>query len=136
MEATLHKRSGGLHEGYGLVFGGEPLQGPESAQHYSYFLVRGDGSYLLKRREGAQTPVVRDWTAHPAVRRDEGATAFPHRLRVQVDTAGATFFVNGQQVTRVPAAELRLAGRAGVRVSHNLTLDVSGFSAAASAPSP
>src|SRR6266851_4294789 len=37
-------------EGYGLLFGGRDLAG--AAQRYTYFLVRGDGTFLVKRRNG------------------------------------------------------------------------------------
>jgi len=134
VRATLQKRAGRLHEGVGLVFGGSGLEGSEAGQVYSYFLVRGDGSFLVKRRQGAETPVVRDWTTHPAIRRDleEGQ---PNQLEVAVSPAEAVFRVNGAEVARVPAAELSIQGRAGVRVAHAVTLAVRGFSAAAAADS-
>lgn len=127
VEATLEKRSGRLYEGYGLVFGGDPLDAPESAQRYSYFLVRSDGAFLIKRREGEQVSVVRDWTAHPAIRRGGDTNTESNRLRVDVGEQAVTFRVNGVEVARVPAAELRTRGRAGVRVAHDIQLAVAGF---------
>lgn len=120
MTATLHKREGRLHEGYGLVFGGAGLDGPEAAQRYSYFLVRGDGSFLIKRRIGEQTRQVRAWTSSPAVRRDDGEAGEPNKLAVRVSSSEAVFFVNDSEVARVPAADVDLAGRAGIRVAHDV----------------
>ena len=127
LRATLEKRSGRLSEGVGLLFGGSGLEGPESGQVYSYFLVRGDGSFLVKRRQGAETPVVRDWTAHPAIRRDGEEGGRPNELEVRVGLSDVAFVVNGQEVARVPAADLSVRGRAGVRVSHDVQLAVSGW---------
>jgi hypothetical protein len=133
LRATLTKREGRLHEGVGLLFGGSGLEGPESGQVYSYFLVRGDGSYLVKRRQGAETPVVRDWTPHPAIRRDDEGRGRPNELEVRVGEAEVAFLVNGAEVARVPAGELSVRGRAGVRAAHDVTLSVGGFAAAAGA---
>lgn len=134
LSATLHKRAGRLHEGYGLVFGGDPLDAPEAEQRYGYFLVRGDGSYLIKRRDGAATQVVRDWTTHPAVRRDESGAGRPNALRVAVLDAETVFYVNDQEVARVPAAELHTAGLPGVRAAHDVRLEIADFQAGPTLP--
>ena len=127
LSATREKRSGRLHEGVGLIFGGSGLDGPETGQVYSYFLVRGDGSFLVKKRQGEATPVVRDWTRHPAVRRDVDGSGRPNHLEVAVTDTIVRFSVNGSEVARVPAAELSLRGRAGLRIAHDLELAVTGF---------
>jgi hypothetical protein len=127
LRATIEKRAGRLHEGVGVVFGGTGLEGAESGQVYSYFLVRGDGSFLIKRRQGAELPVVRDWTTHPAIRRDADDAGRPNTLEVVVTAADVAFRINGAEVARVPAAELSVAGRAGLRVSHDVQLAVSEF---------
>lgn len=129
VRATIRKRSGRLHEGIGLVFGGTGLEGPETGQVYTYFLTRGDGSFLVKRRQGAETPVVRDWTRHPAVRRDSDGGGRPNELVVQVGEAEVVFRVNGSEVARVPASELAVRGRAGLRIAHDVQVEVEGFRA-------
>ncbi|CAN5258242.1 hypothetical protein BH24GEM2_BH24GEM2_02050 [soil metagenome] len=130
VSATLQKQQGRLHEGYGLVFGGESLAADEPRQSYSYFLVRGDGTYLIKRRDGASTSVVRDWTRHAAVPRDTEEGGQPVTLAVHVAPAEVRFLVNGQQVAAIPAAELRTSGQVGLRVAHDVRLAVSDFRAA------
>ncbi|HEX2202594.1 MAG TPA: hypothetical protein VHG91_04835, partial [Longimicrobium sp.] len=129
LRATLTKRSGRLHEGFGLVFGASGLDGPEANQVYSYFLVRGDGSFLVKRRQGAETPVVRDWTTHPAIRRDGEDGGRPAALEVRVEEGETAFLVNGEEVARVPSADLSVRGRVGLRVAHDLRLEVAEFAA-------
>lgn len=131
IHAEMRKRAGRLHEGYGIVFGGSGLEGPEPAQAYSYFLVRGDGSFLIKRRDGAATPVVRDWTRHPRITRDAGGEGRPNALEVRVGADTTVFAVNGAEVARVPSAELRVTGRAGLRIAHEVVVEVAGFGAGA-----
>lgn len=134
VRATLHKASGRLHEGYGIVIGGDPLEAPEAEQRYSYFLVRGDGSYLIKRRMGPETSVVRPWTAHPAIHRDREEGGEPNELEVRVGEEEVAFLVNGREVARVPAAELDVRGVPGVRAAHGIRLAVTEFEVATGVP--
>ncbi len=129
VRASLRKRAGRLHEGYGLIFGGTELDGGKAEQRYSYFLVRGDGSFLIKRRDGAQTPVVRDWTRHPHVARDANGEGRHNDLEVRVGADSVTFLVNGGKVATVPASELSVRGRAGLRISHDVLVEAQGFAA-------
>lgn len=135
IRAEMRKRAGRLHEGYGIVFGGTALEGEEAVQAYSYFLVRGDGSFLVKRRAGAETPVVRDWTRHPRINRDADGTGRSNVMEVRVDADSATFVVNGAQVARVPAAQVGGRGRAGLRIAHDMTVEVLGYGAGPAADS-
>ncbi|HYR06158.1 MAG TPA: hypothetical protein VEQ60_00215 [Longimicrobium sp.] len=129
VRASLRKRAGRLHEGYGLIFGGTQLDGAEAEQRYSYFLVRGDGSYLIKRRDGAQTPVVRDWTRHPDIARDADGQGRNNDLEVRVGADSVTFLVNGGTVATVAASELSVRGRAGLRIAHDVVVEAQGFTA-------
>jgi hypothetical protein len=126
VDVAVEKLSGRLHEGYGIVFGGDPLDAPESEQRYAYFLVRGDGAFLVKLRERSETPVVQDWTAHPAVRRD-GESGAANRLAVEVRHDSVTFLVNDVRVAGLPSESLRTEGRAGLRVAHHVRLSVRGY---------
>lgn len=135
LRAEMRKRAGRLHEGYGIVFGGTGLEGAEDAQAYSYFLVRGDGSFLIKRRQGAETPVVRDWTRHPRINRDASGGGRGNVLEVTVRADTTVFAVNGAEVARVPSAELAVRGRAGLRVAHDVVVEVQGFQAGPAADS-
>jgi hypothetical protein len=126
--ARLAKRQGRQHEAFGIVFGGDPLDAPENEQRYSYFLIRGDGSVLVRRREGAEVPVIRAWTSHDAVRPDGEDGDFPENtLRVVVGADLTRFQVNGTEVSRVPTDSLRAVGLPGLRLSHDLEMVVRGF---------
>jgi len=47
----LFPGGGGREEAFGLFIGGSDLAG--AAQRYTYFLIRGDGKFKIKRRAGA-----------------------------------------------------------------------------------
>jgi hypothetical protein len=115
-------------EGYGLLFGGKELEG--AAQQYYYFLVRQDGSYLIKRRDGDKTSdVSKGWVSHAAVAKPDAKGSATNLLEVdhKVDAAKVTFKVNGQDVHSMDAAGLDLDGIVGIRANHNLDLHVDGF---------
>ncbi len=115
-------------EGYGLFFGGKEL-GSER-QSYTYFLVRQDGSFLVKRRDGAKTSdVSKGWTAHPAVKQPDGKGSATNLLEVdnKVDSTKVTFKVNGQDVYTAEAQGIDVEGIVGLRMNHNLDVHVEGF---------
>jgi hypothetical protein len=123
--ATLRKLGGRLHEGYGVLFGGRAL-GTDSAR-YSYVMIRGDGGLLVKRRDGRATTVVRDWTRSDAVRRDDARGRAENVLEVQVTATEVIVRVGGAELERIPSRELHTSGLAGLRVSHEMELEVAGF---------
>ncbi|MDP9348034.1 MAG: hypothetical protein M3P24_02670, partial [Gemmatimonadota bacterium] len=127
VRATLRKEEGRLYEGYGVVLGGARLDAPADEQRYSYFLVRGDGSFLIKRRAGAETPVVRPWTFHPAIRRDTEEGGEPNELEVEVGEAEAVFRVNGAEVARLPASGVDAQGIPGLRAAHEVRVAVTRY---------
>lgn len=131
VRALLHKRSGRIHEGYGLVFGGERLDRAEAEQAYSYLLICGDGSFLIRRREGVSLPILRAWTSDRAIRRDLDDAGQPNEVEVAVGREEVVFRVNGSEVARLPTAELRVSGVPGLRVAHDVTLQIGHFSATA-----
>jgi hypothetical protein len=107
-------------EAYGLLFGGRDLAGP--SQRYTYFLVRGDGTFLVKRRVGDSTfAVTPDWTPNAAVAKADSATgAATNELGVAVQGDSVRFLINGKDVYATKAANVDVAGIVGYRVNHNL----------------
>lgn len=115
-------------EGYGLFVGGRGLDGP--GQQYIYFLVRQDGSYLIKRRDGEKTSdISKGWVTSPAVQKPDAKGSATNLLEVdnKSDPAAITFKVNGQDVYSTAAAGMDLSGVVGIRANHNLDLHVDGF---------
>jgi hypothetical protein len=127
--ATFHQMKKLEHsEGYGLFIGGQALDGKD--QKYTYFLVRDDGSYLIKRREGDKTSEVsKGWTAHPAVKKGDAAGKTTNLLEIDAkqNPNKIDFKVNGQTVYSADARSIELKGIVGLRINHNLDLHVEGF---------
>jgi hypothetical protein len=115
-------------EGYGLFFGGKALAGER--QSYTYFLIRQDGSFLVKRRDGAKTSdVSKGWTAHRAIKKPDAKGSATNLLEVdnKIDPSKITFKVNGQDVLSIDAAGVAVDGIVGLRINHNLDVHVEGF---------
>ena len=115
-------------EGYGLFVGGKALDGP--AQQYLYFLVRQDGSYLIKRREGEKTSdVSKGWVQHAAVKKPDAKGTATNLLEVdnKRDPNRLGFLVNGQEVHATDAKGMGLDGIVGIRTNHNLDVHIEGF---------
>jgi hypothetical protein len=109
-------------EAYGLFVGGQNLQAPD--QRYTYFLVRGSGDYLIKRRDGTATPTLVDWTPSPAVKRIAAGGTALNTLEIRVEADTTRFFVNGTEVHALPTESVEPYGLAGLRVNHMLNVTV------------
>jgi hypothetical protein len=127
--ATFHQMKKLEHaEGYGLLAGGQDLSG--KGQTYTYFLVRDDGSYLVKRREGEKTTeITKGWTAHAAIKKGDAQGRATNLLEIDAkrEPRKVEFKVNGQTVYTGDAKRMNLKGIVGLRVNHNLDLHVEGF---------
>jgi hypothetical protein len=116
---------GTRREGFGFFFGGSGLEG--DAQRYSYFLIRQDGRFTVKRRNGAEAPTVKPWAEHAAIRKWADRGEHPNVGNVLAIDAGpetVVFSVNGTEVDRVPRAQLDVDGIVGLRVSHAVNVHV------------
>jgi hypothetical protein len=117
--ATFEQQEAPRHpEGYGIFVGGKDLASANRA--YTYFLVRGNGEFLVKSRAGAKTSDVLTWRANPAVQKADAAGKGTYRLAVRVAADSVRFIVNDAQVGAVKAGTIATDGVAGVRVNHNL----------------
>lgn len=122
---TLEKPSGHTNY-YGLVFGGQGLEGP--GQNYTYFLVAQDGSWLIKKREGdASTQNVAPKTPNAAVKKPDDTGKSTNALEVRVGADKVDYVVNGTVVHTMPKAGLKTDGIYGIRVNHLLEVHVDGF---------
>ena len=110
-------------EAYGIFFGGHHLD-DRSAQSYGYFIVRGTGEYLIKTREGDKTTTVAPWTASPNVPKQDSSGKASYDLKVHFAPDTAHFLVNGKLVAAVPKKDVPSEGIAGLRINHNLHVDV------------
>jgi hypothetical protein len=115
-------------EGYGLFVGGKGLDG--AGQQYLYFLVRQDGSYLIKRREGEKTSdVSKGWVPSDAVKQPEanGSSTNLPEVDNKRDPSRVAFLVNGKEVYATEAKAMALDGIVGIRQNHNLDVHIEGF---------
>lgn len=111
------------HEGYGFFFAGRDLDGPNQA--YTYFLVRRDGKFLIKQRNGAQTRDLVPWTEHAAiVKHDKGEGTTKNELAIEAGATAVDFIVNGQRVHSIPRAQLNPEGQLGLRVNHRVNAHI------------
>ena len=122
----------GRREAFGFFIGGSDLQGPD--QRYTYFLLREGGEFLVKSRAGTATPVVHDWTAHPAIvsyaTKPEGSATAKNVLTLEATGDELRFSVNGEEVWSGPRDELATDGVFGLRVNHGLNLHVTTITSA------
>ena len=115
----------GHREGYGLFVGGSDLSGP--GQRYTYFLVRGDGRYLIKTRSANLTRDLSDeWVSSEAVSLAANADT-TNALSIHVAEGRLRFHCNGKQVAELPEKGLVPHGVAGIRVNHHLDVVVRDF---------
>ncbi|MFT4516231.1 MAG: hypothetical protein ACI89X_004032 [Planctomycetota bacterium] len=109
-----------LHpHGAGIVFGGSDVDNDK--QTYSYFLVRGDGQFLIKTRDGGDTSDICLWGEQAAVAKEvkESGIAI-NVLAVDVGKEVTRFSVNGTQVHEAKTEALHSAGQYGARLVHDL----------------
>jgi hypothetical protein len=127
--ARFHQMKKPTHpEGYGLFMGGQALSG--AGQKYTYFLVRGDGTYLIKQRDGEKTTeLTKGWTASPAVKKADAEGKATNLLEIDAkqNPSKVDFKVNGQTVHTADAKSLDIKGIVGLRVNHNLDVHIEGF---------
>jgi hypothetical protein len=128
-QATFHQMKKLEHpEGYGLIFGGQALTG--KGQRYTYFLIRDDGTYLIKRRDGEKTAeITKGWTPHSAVKKSDAQGNATNLLEIDAkqDPRKVEFKVNGQTVYTADAKRMYLKGVVGIRANHNLDIHIEGF---------
>lgn len=128
--ATFHQMKRWEHpEGYGLFFAGQELEGAN--QTYTYFLVRDDGKFNIKTRDGEKVGQYTDgWEANPAIKKADSKGAATNVLEIDAksDPKRVSFKVNGKEVHRQPARFMKqLSGVVGFRVNHNLDVHIEGF---------
>jgi hypothetical protein len=130
LEATFNQTQAPRHpEAYGLFFGGQNLEDADR-QEYMYFLVRGNGQFLINHRAGREVHKIFDWADHPAIRKQNESGQATNQLTVRVGADSVRFLANGQQVAAISRQTItRPGGKAGLRVNHNLDVHVTGFRA-------
>jgi hypothetical protein len=127
-KATFRMTKLASHEvAYGLFVGGQDLDNDK--QRYTYFVIRQDGKYLIRKRTGATaTNVAGDWADHAAIQKPNAQGSQTNELAIQVGRETVTFLANGQTVATQPAKAVDVVGISGLRIGHGLDLQIEGFS--------
>jgi hypothetical protein len=114
-------------EAFGIFFMGKDLDAP--GQNYAYFLVRGDGKYLVNHRAGAEIHKIIPWTDSPAVNKQDASGKATNKLTVDASKADSVrLLINDKQVAALPMNHLgKTDGLVGLRVNHNLDVHVGGL---------
>jgi hypothetical protein len=120
---TLLKPSGHTNY-YGLIFGGNGLEGANQA--YTYFLVAQDGTYVVRNRMGEKVSDVAR-RAHAAIKRPDASGRSTNTVEVRAAGDTVSYVVNGTVVHTSPRSAVRTTGVVGVRVNHLLDVMVEGF---------
>ena len=107
---------------YGLFFGGSDLAGAN--QRYSYFVIRQDGQFLIKKRMGSETPTIVDWTGHDAINELDAEGKSTNTLAVEVGSSQVRFLVNGTEVSTQMRSAVDTDGITGLRVTHFLNVHI------------
>ena len=134
LEATFNQTKAPSHpEAYGLFFSGKNLDNADT-QEYVYFLVRGTGQFLINHRAGRDVHKIIDWQDHAAIKKQDANGQATNQLAIRAGADSVRFLANGQQVAAIPRQVItNPGGRAGLRVNHNLDVQVTGFRGAAGA---
>jgi hypothetical protein len=112
---------------YGLFVGGQDLN--TDKQRYTYFVIRQDGKFLIRKRTGATTAnVAGDWADHAAIQKPNAQGSQTNELAIQVTPETVTFLANGQTVATQPAKAVDVVGISGLRIGHGLDVHIEGFS--------
>jgi len=110
---------------YGLFIGGSNLE--QDSQKYTYFVIREDGQFLVRKRDGVNaTNVGGNWAANPAVM-GRAAGVQKNDLSIQVAGGRVSFMANGKEVASHPATAVDTNGIVGLRVGHGMDIQIDGF---------
>ena len=111
---------------YGIVIGGSDLD--NAKQSYTYFMVAQNGGWLIKKRDGdANTSNVAGPTMNDVVKKPGGDGKSANALEVRVGADKVDFAVNGTVVHSMPKSSLKTDGTYGIRVNHQLEVQIDGF---------
>lgn len=117
--ATFEQVEAPMHpEAFGVFIGGSNLNQP--SHKYTYFIVRGDGKYMVKVRDGGATRTITDWMTNAAVPKQDANGKALYGIKIDVNGRNAKVSVNGAPVTTLTAKDGPLDGITGVRINHNL----------------
>jgi hypothetical protein len=111
-------------EEFGLFIAGADLD--KETQRYTCFLVRQDARFAIQKRTGAVTKNAVAWRPVPAMKEPKGVKT-THTLIVRAVGNTVRFLIGDKEVAKLTRAQVGGDGVVGLRINHNLHLQVSKF---------
>ncbi|MFZ0456122.1 MAG: hypothetical protein WCE54_15190 [Ignavibacteriaceae bacterium] len=113
-------------EAYGLFIAGSNLQ--KANQHYLYFLIRQDGKFLIKERNGKDTKEIVNWTPDENINSQDKDGQTINKLTITVNNRVVIFGANGKAVKFFSNSSFgKTVGIVGLRINHNLNVKTTGL---------
>ncbi len=109
-------------EEFGLFIAGKDLD--KGTQQYTCFLVRQDARFAIQKRTGTVTKNAVAWRPVPAMKELKGVKT-THTLIIRAHGTNIRFFIGDKEVAKLTRAQVGGDGVAGLRINHNLHLQVS-----------
>jgi len=113
-----------LPEEFGIFIAGADLD--KDSQRYTCFLVRQDARFSIQKRIGAVTKTAVPWRPVPAMKEPKGVKS-TNTLMIRALGDTVHFFVGDKEVAKLTRAQVGGDGIAGLRINHNLHVQVSKF---------
>lgn len=111
-------------EEFGLIIAGADLD--KDTQRYTCFLVRQDARFSIQKRAGATTKTAVAWRPVPAMKEPKGVKS-TNTLIIRAHGNTVRFFIGDKEVAKLTRAQVGGDGIAGLRINHNLHVQVSKF---------
>lgn len=115
---------------YGIFIGGDALE--SDTETLMYCIAYGNGTYAIKTFHGANVQTLVPPTASPALKKADANGESTNTIGWRVKGGKASCMINGQEVKTFDKSEVvaadkltSLDGVYGIRVSHNLELQIS-----------
>lgn len=141
--ARFSQASTMTHETYGIFIGGSNLQ-DSTQMKYIYFVVRpSDAGAMIQLRNGLARPAEErgvdpnytspfgKWNLDMGVNKDApGTGAATNELSIKVGKDNVQFMANGKLIKDIPRVVfngMSTDGQVGLRINHNLNIQVDGF---------
>jgi hypothetical protein len=111
-------------EEFGLFIAGADLD--KDTQRYTCFLVRQDARFAIQKRTGATTKPAVAWRPVPAMKEPKGVKT-TNTLIIRASGNFVRFFIGAKEVAKLTRAQVGGDGITGLRINHNLNVQVSKF---------
>ena len=113
-----------LPEEFGIFIAGADLD--KDTQRYTCFLVRQDATFAIQKRTGATTKSAVAWRAVPAMKEPKGVKT-TNTLMIRAHGSTIRFVIGDKEVAKLTRTQVGGDGIAGLRINHNLHVQVSKF---------